>query len=142
MVLRQGICMWIGMWWEDSPILDRVTTYTTLRPQWIPGASQTPSYDTMITGSTSTIPHLSFGTQSQGGNGQLSTTSVVWSFYDHSGSNRYGGLYYSRTDAILQNFYLHNKCSHMIEFGMDTLADSERDPCVGCPVVYSKKRRF
>lgn len=86
------------------------------------------------------IPHPSPGMQSQGRSGEPPSPPVVWSSKDPSGSNRSGGLYYDRIDAVLPNFYLHNERhsrSHIIEFGMDTPEDSEHDPRAGYPVVLN-----
>jgi len=142
-MIQQGTWIWTGIWWDIIAfIFNVVTTYTTLGFQWIPRASLA-----VLTANAFIryddhgiylyhIPHLSSRAQSQSGNGQSSTPSVVWSFCDFNRSERYGGLYYNRTDAILQNFYLHNgKRSHMIEFGMDVPAGTERDPRIRYTVV-------
>lgn len=86
------------------------------------------------------IPHPSHEIQFQGGNGKPSPPSIFWSSTDYSGPNRYGGLYYDRTDAVLPNFYLNNdrhSNSHTIEFGMNTPEDTEYDHYVRYPVVLN-----
>ena len=79
------------------------------------------------------IPCPPPGTQSRGGDGPP-TPSIIWSYSSHTLG--YCGLYYDRTDAVLPNFYVHSaEYSHIIEFGIDTLADAKHDPCVGYPIV-------
>ena len=80
------------------------------------------------------------GMQSWGGNNELSTPSIIWSYrYDDARApSGYGGLYYNHTDAVLPNLYVNNyRHSHIIEFGVDTLADAEHNSCAGYPVVLN-----
>lgn len=84
------------------------------------------------------IPHLQSGIQSQGGNSKPQLPSPAWSFHGGGALVEYSGIYYDRTDAALPTFYLRDECSHMIiEFGMDTPAEAEHDPCVRYPVVLN-----